>query len=51
MIVDTSAIVAILLDEPDRFELYKKLSDAKVRHLSAVGYMEAGMVLTSHFGG
>lgn len=50
MVVDTSVIVAILLMEPDRSELSRKLSRASSRQLSSVSYMEAGMVLTSRFG-
>jgi ribonuclease VapC len=51
MVVDTSVIVAILLKESDREVLMRKLARASSRELSAVGYLEAGMVLTSHFGG
>jgi ribonuclease VapC len=51
MVVDTSAVVAVLLNEPERIPFLKKLAHAKSRHISAVSYMEAGMVLTSHFGG
>jgi len=50
MIVDTSAVVAILLKEPEREELLRKMAHARYRQLSAVSYMEAGMVLTAHFG-
>lgn len=50
MVVDTSVIVAILLKEPDRGQFLRKLARARSRQLSAVGYLEAGMVLTTHFG-
>jgi len=50
MVVDTSALVAIMLMEPDRSLLEEKLSSANARTISAVSYMEAGMVLTTYFG-
>jgi ribonuclease VapC len=50
MVVDTSVIVAILMMEPDRADLSRKLARANSRQLSSVSYMEAGIVLTSRFG-
>ena len=50
MVVDTSAIVAILFKEPDRRQFYDKILDADSCQISSVGYMEAGMVLTSSLG-
>lgn len=50
MVVDTSVVVAILLKEPDREALMRKLARASSRQLSSVSYLEAGIVLTSHFG-
>jgi ribonuclease VapC len=50
MVVDTSAIVAIVFREPDRTFLYDKILDSASAQISAVSYMEAGMVLTSRLG-
>jgi len=50
MVVDTSAIVAIVFREPDRTLLYDKILDSASAQISAVSYMEAGMVLTSRLG-
>jgi len=50
MVIDTSALLAILLMEEDRYSLEEKLASASARTLSAVSYMEAAMVLTTHFG-
>ena len=44
MVVDSSAIVAILLDERDAPELAEKLSAAKTRIMSPVSRLEAGIV-------
>jgi len=50
MVVDTSAIVAILFREPERSVFYDKILDTESCRISAVSYMEAGMVLTSSLG-
>jgi ribonuclease VapC len=50
MVIDTSAIIAIMLREPDRRSLLEKIVFADHRQLSAVSYMEAAMVLIGHFG-
>ena len=44
MIVDTSAIIAILRDEPDARELASALEAADVRRISAASYVEAAIV-------
>lgn len=45
MIVDTSALVAVLRAEPDA-ELYTRaIQDAPVRRLSAASYLETGVVV------
>jgi ribonuclease VapC len=51
MVVDTSVFVAYVRDEPDRAVYMRKLATASSRELSTVSYLEAGLVLTSHFGG
>ena len=45
MIVDTSAIVAILRAEPDAEPFARAIADAKVRRVSAVNYVEAAAVI------
>jgi len=45
MIVDTSAIVAILRDEPDARSFAKAIADARIRRVSAANYVEAAAVI------
>jgi ribonuclease VapC len=45
MIVDTSAIIAILTNEDDAAIYAHAIADANVRRLSAAGYLECGIVL------
>lgn len=45
MIVDTSAIVAILRDEPEARSCAQAIADAKNRRVSAVNYVEAAAVI------
>jgi len=45
MIVDTSAIVAILRDEPEARWCAEAIADAKNRCVSAVNYVEAAAVI------
>lgn len=47
MIVDTSAIIAILRDEDDAAAYADALANADVRRLSAASYLECGIVLDS----
>ncbi|MBI5114340.1 MAG: type II toxin-antitoxin system VapC family toxin [Rhodovulum sp.] len=44
MIVDTSALIAILKDEPDARRYTDAIEAAPVRRLSAASYVEAGVV-------
>ncbi|MFP5335333.1 MAG: type II toxin-antitoxin system VapC family toxin [Actinomycetes bacterium] len=48
MIVDTSALVAILLDEPDARRYAEALAAAKRRMVSAATYVEAGVVVDAN---
>ena len=41
MIIDASAIIAILRDEPDAASYARAIADATSRHLSAVNFVEA----------
>lgn len=47
MIVDTSAIIAILRDEDDAAAYADALANADVRRLSAASYLECRIVLDS----
>jgi ribonuclease VapC len=44
MIVDSSALIAILRDEPDAAAIAEALQQAPIRRISAVTYMEAAVV-------
>jgi len=50
MVVDTSVVVAIMLNDPDCDFFIEKLAEARFRLMSAASYMEAGIVLTSRLG-
>jgi ribonuclease VapC len=45
MILDTSAVVAILRDEPDAAECAYAIQDAAVRRISAANYLEVCVVI------
>jgi len=51
MVVDTSALVAILLREPDAEIYAKALEDAPLRLLSAVSRVELSLVIEGRKGG
>ncbi|MGB9407709.1 MAG: type II toxin-antitoxin system VapC family toxin [Terracidiphilus sp.] len=48
MIVDSSAIVAILREEPDWLVLSKELDSANCNRLSAASYLETSIVLDKY---
>jgi ribonuclease VapC len=50
MVIDTSAIIAILLDEPERAAFDRHIEVDPVRLVSAVGRVEAGMVIETRKG-
>ena len=50
MVIDTSAIVAIALDEPDAPEIEMRIADDQVRLISAATVLEAAMVLETRLG-
>lgn len=50
MVIDTSALVAIVLREPSRAALLDSLEAASVRLVSSVSVLEAGMVLRARLG-
>lgn len=45
MIIDTSALIAILRDEPEAETCAKAIAGAATRRVSAVSYVEAGIVI------
>lgn len=47
MILDSSAIVAVLRAEPEAPDFAKAIESAKQRHISAVSYVEAAIVIDS----
>lgn len=50
MTINTSAIVAILLDEPERAEFIRLIVQAPRRLVSAISLLETGMVLVGRRG-
>lgn len=50
LVVDTSAWLCILLDEPDASRYAKALSEADAILLSSVSYVELGIVISSRHG-
>jgi ribonuclease VapC len=45
MIIDTSAIIAILRDEPEAMVFARAIADATVRRVSAVNFVESAVVI------
>jgi ribonuclease VapC len=45
MIMDASAVIAILRDEPEAHSFAKAIASAKSRRVSAVNYVEAAVVI------
>jgi len=45
MIIDTSAIIAILRDEPEAAFCARAIADASSRRVSAISYVEAAVVI------
>jgi len=50
MVIDTSAIVAIALNEPDASEIEVQIADDPVRLISAATVLEATMVIETRLG-
>jgi ribonuclease VapC len=50
IVVDTSAVIAILRDEPERSQFIETILDASTVFISAVSLREAGMVLAGRTG-
>lgn len=45
MVIDSSALIAVILDEPDGSALYYAMANSPVRRLSAAALVEASLVL------
>jgi ribonuclease VapC len=50
MIIDTSAVLAILQDEPESPQIRHAIEDDPIRLMSAATYLEASMVVEARFG-
>lgn len=50
MVIDTSALVAILNDEPERRQIIDRIAAAGTRLISAATVLEAGIVIEAHRG-
>jgi ribonuclease VapC len=50
MVIDTSALLAIFLDEPERKEFLELITEAEVRLISASNVLETGLVLEARRG-
>ena len=50
MVIDTSALIAILFNEPDADRFDTAIADATTRLISTVSVLEAGMVVESRYG-
>ena len=50
MVIDTSAILAILQNEPERRKFNEAIEAAETRSLSTASFVECSMILESRFG-
>jgi len=50
MVLDTSALVAILQNEPERRKFNEAIESAETRSLSTASFLESSIVLESRFG-
>ena len=50
MVIDTSALVALLQDEPERGAFNEAIEAADRRSMSVVSFVEASMILETRFG-
>jgi ribonuclease VapC len=50
MVLDTSALLAILLDEPERRTFNEAIEAAETRVVSAASFVEVSIVIESRFG-
>jgi ribonuclease VapC len=50
MVIDTSALLAILFGEPQRQAFNEKIAKDEVRLMSAASYLEAAIIIDDRFG-
>jgi ribonuclease VapC len=50
MVLDTSAVLAILQDEPERRKFNEAIETAETRSLSTASFVECAMILESRYG-
>lgn len=50
MVIDSSAIIAIMQDEPERQMYIEVISSVNYRNLSGVSFVETSLVLVSRYG-
>ena len=50
MVIDTSALLAILRDEPERSSFSEALEMAEVRSISTASFVEISMIIESRYG-
>src|SRR5690348_4851386 len=50
MVLDTSAVLAILQDEPERRKFNEAIEAAETRSLSTASFVECSMIVESRFG-
>jgi ribonuclease VapC len=50
MVLDTSAVLAILQDEPERRRFNEAIETAEARSLSTASFVECSMILESRYG-
>ncbi len=50
MVIDTSALLAILQDEPERRRFNERIEAAPVRRISTATFVEASIVIEARFG-
>lgn len=50
MVIDSSAVIAVLLDEPERLDFDRRIEADPIHLISAVGRVEAGMVIEARKG-
>lgn len=50
MVIDTSAVLAILFGEPERRSFNEKIEADPIRLMSAASYLEAAIIIDDRFG-
>ncbi len=50
MVIDSSVLVAILLNEPDKLDFIKAIDTTNSRNISAASFVETSLVIASRYG-